>query len=139
VDFLFGFYLLNQVLEHATNHTQTSWHSLDRKMKIELENILKLAPSEVLFSEIIEFDKLDERISAVGVLFANTIGVNENSIKFCPDNEPPLIEEIISWIWTFRPDLGIEILNQELSDDLMKLISSYENNEMDKFWVYINE
>lgn len=22
-DFLFGFYLLNQVLEHATNHTQT--------------------------------------------------------------------------------------------------------------------
>jgi hypothetical protein len=108
-------------------------------MKIELENILKLVPKEVLFSEIIEFDKLDERISAVGVLFANTIGVNENSIEFCPDNEPPLIEENISWIWTFRPDLGIEILNQELSDDLMKLISAYENNEMEKFWVYINK
>ena len=106
-------------------------------MKIELENLLKLVPKEVLFSEIIEFNKLDERISAVGVLFVNTIGVNEKSIEFCPDNEPPLIEEIISWVWTFRPDLGIEILNQELPDDLMKLISSYENNEMDKFWVYI--
>ena len=121
------------------NGIQIRWHSLDRKMKIELENLLKLVPKEVLFSEIIEFNKLDERISAVGVLFANTIGVNEKSIEFCPDNEPPLIEEIISWVWTFRPDLGIEILNQELPDDLMKLISSYENNEMDKFWVYINE
>ena len=127
------------MLKHANNHTQTRWHSLDRKMKIELENLLKLVPKEALFSEIIEFNKLDERISAVGVLFANTIGVNEKSIEFCPDNEPPLIEEIISWVWTFRPDLGIEILNQELPDALMKLISSYENNEMDKFWVYINE
>ena len=108
-------------------------------MKIELENILKSTPKEVEFSEIIEFDKLDERISAVGVLFANTIGVNEKSIKFCPDNKPPLIEETISWIWTFRPDLGIEILKQNLSEDLIKLISFYENNEMDKFWNYITE
>ena len=108
-------------------------------MKIELENILKSVPNEVEFSEIIEFEKLDDRISAVGVLFANTIGVNEKSIEFCPDNEPPLIEEIISWIWTFRPDLGTEILNQNLSEDLIKLISSYEKNEMDNYWDYITE
>jgi len=106
-------------------------------MSIELENILKSIPKEVEFNDIIEFDKLDERISAVGVLFANTIGVNEKSVEFCPDNEPPLFEEIISWIWTFRPDLGKEILKQNLSEDLIKLVSSYENGEMNKFWDYI--
>ena len=110
-----------------------------KKMKFVLDNILKSVPNEVEFSEIIEFDKLDDRISAVGVLFANTIGVNEKSIEFCPNNEPPLIEEIISWIWTFRPDLGTEILNQNLSEDLIKLISSYEKNEMNNFWNYIAE
>ena len=108
-------------------------------MNIEVENILKSIPKEVEFSEIKEFDKLDERISAVGVLFANIIGVNENSIEFCPDNEPPLLDEIISWIWTFRPNLGVDMLNQNLSEDLKKLISSYEQNEMDKFWNYITE
>lgn len=51
-------------------------------MKTELEHILNSTPKEVEFSNIVEFDKLDERISAVGVLFANTIGVNEKSIEF---------------------------------------------------------
>ncbi|WBX77895.1 hypothetical protein PG911_06470 [Tenacibaculum ovolyticum] len=108
-------------------------------MKTELEHILNSTPKEVEFSNIIEFDKLDERISAVGVLFANTIGVNEKSIEFCPDYQPPLIEEIISWIWTYRPDLGTEILKQNLPEDLIMLVSLYENNEMNKFWNYITE
>ncbi len=31
-DFLFGFYLLNQVLIHATNHTQTRWQTFEKNL-----------------------------------------------------------------------------------------------------------
>ncbi len=76
----------------------------------------------------------DESINHLSVLFVNTIGVSDGYIEFCPDNEPPLKGEIISWIWTFRPDLGFEILNQNIEQDLRLLIGSYANGTMDKWW-----
>ncbi len=108
-------------------------------MKTELEQILESLPNEVKFEEITEFEKLDERISAVGVLYANTIGVCEGFIEFCPDNEPPLLEEKLSWIWTIKPNLGIDIQKQNVSENLKMLITSYQKDELDKFWDYISE
>ena len=75
-------------------------------MESELNMILKSVPTEVKFNEIVEIDKMDERISAVGALCANTIGVYEDYIEFCPDNEPPLKDEELSWIWVLSPDFG---------------------------------
>ncbi len=77
-------------------------------------------------------------LSAISVLFVNTIGVCENCIEFCPDNEPPLREEELSWIWSYRPDLSDEFLKLELSDDFRMLINYYKESEMDKFWDYIS-
>lgn len=103
-----------------------------QKMKNELSKILESIPETVLFSEIVDFDNFDERLSAIGVLFINTIGVCDDYIEFCPDNEPPLREEKLSWIWSFRPDLAEELLKLELSDDFEALISAYNLSEMDK-------
>lgn len=107
-------------------------------MKSELEKILESIPAEVPWSKIVEFDKFDERQSAVGVLYSNTIGVGENYIEFCPDDDPPLKEEILSWIWAFRPDLGSEMLEMRLSEDFKFLIESYNSSEMQKFWNYVS-
>lgn len=107
-------------------------------MKSDYKSLIDLTPIEVKFNDIIEFNRLDERISAVGVLFSNTVGVYDDYIEFCPENEPPLIEEIVSWIWTFRPDLGSEILKHTLSNDLRLLIDSYQTGEMTKWWDFIN-
>jgi len=104
----------------------------------ELEKILETVPTEVPWSEIGEFDKFDERQSAVSVLYSNTIGVCQNYIEFCPDNEPAQREEILSWIWAFRPDLGNEILQMNLSEDFKILIESYDSSEMQKFWDYVS-
>jgi hypothetical protein len=107
-------------------------------MAADFKSLIDFTPKEVSFKDIVDFNRLDERISAVGVLFANTIGVSDGYIEFCPDNEPPLIEEIISWIWTFRPDLAVDILKQTLSKDFKLLIESYQTGDMNKWWDYIN-
>lgn len=107
-------------------------------MKSELNQIIESLPKEVSWKEIVDLDDFDERLSAISVLFVNTIGVCENYIEFCPDNEPPLREEELSWIWSFRPDLSDELLKLELSDDFRMLINSYKESEMDKFWDYIS-
>jgi len=38
-DFTFGLYLLNEVLKHATNHTQTRWQQ-DFQEKFAFDSIL---------------------------------------------------------------------------------------------------
>lgn len=58
-------------------------------MKHELSKILGSIPSKVQWKYIVDFDNFGERLSAVSVLFVNTIGVGEDYIEFCPDNEPP--------------------------------------------------
>ena len=74
-------------------------------MKQGLIEILDSIPTEVNHSDIIDFKNFYERVSAVGVIYANTIGVSIDKIEFCPNNEPPSKGEILSWIWSFRPDL----------------------------------
>lgn len=108
-------------------------------MTLDLKTLIDYTPIEVKFSQIVDFDRLDERISAVGVLCVNNIGVCDDYIEFCSDNEPPLTSEIISWIWVFRPDLSLDILKETLQKDLKLLIESYQTEDMDKWWDYINE
>jgi len=105
----------------------------------ELKSILNSVPRKVNFDEIIDFENLTERISAVGILYVNTIGVLNGSIEFCPDNNPPLIDEILSWIWIIRPDLGNDILKETQSADFIFLIRSYQENKMSNWWDNIKE
>lgn len=107
-------------------------------MKIDLQQILDSTPREIPWSEIIEFEQFDERMSGVGVLFANTIGVCQDYVEFCPDFEHPKEQEILSWIWSYRPDLADQILNKEISEDFRKLILCYKEDKMNEFWDYIS-
>src|SRR6202008_4291908 len=101
------------------------------------QTLIDSPPTKVKFENIVERNKLDDRISAVGALFANTIGVCDGYIEFCPDHSPAPFEEIISWIWTIRPDLSGEILKQKLSVDLQSLIEAYRDDDMSKWWSFI--
>ena len=69
-------------------------------METELNKILKVYPTTVNHTDIIDFVNFDERLSAVDTLVVNTIGVSEDTIEFTSDNEPPLREEIYCWILT---------------------------------------
>ncbi|MCA5006374.1 hypothetical protein [Sphingobacterium bovistauri] len=103
-----------------------------------LKELIENYPNEITFEEIVDFENLDERLSVVDCIVINAIGVNEGFIEFIPDNNPPLNEEILCWIWAIRPDLTNEILQKNISDDFEFALNSYLNNSMDKFWDYIS-
>jgi len=103
-----------------------------------LNELIENYPNEISFEEIVDFENFDERLSVVDCIVVNSIGVNEGCTEFIPDNNPPLNEEILCWIWAIRPDLNNEILQKKISDDFKFALNSYLNNSMDKFWDYIS-
>lgn len=103
-----------------------------------LEELIVNYPNEIAFDEIVDFENFDDRLSVVDCIVVSSIGVNEGFIEFIPDNNPPLNEEILCWIWAFRPDLTNEILLKNISVDFEFVLKSYLNNSMDKFWDYIS-
>lgn len=103
-----------------------------------LEELIVNYPNEIAFDEIVDFENFDDRLSVVDCIVVNSIGVNEGFIEFIPDNNPALNEEILCWIWAFRPDLTNEILLKNISVDFEFALKSYLNNSMDKFWDYIS-
>ena len=36
--------------------------------------------------------------------------MNVNLVEFCSNNEPPLMDEIISWLWVIHPEWKNKIL-----------------------------
>jgi len=93
-------------------------------------------PHEISFDEIELFDDIDTRVSSIGCLFPNIIGVNENSIEFCPNEDPASADEYFCWVWLNKPSLGHEIA-LSCSDELVKLIKHYQASTMDKWFEYI--
>ncbi|MDQ1088425.1 hypothetical protein [Siphonobacter sp. SORGH_AS_1065] len=107
-------------------------------METELNKILESYPTIVNYTDIIDFDNFDERLSAVDTLVVNTIGVSEDIIEFIPYNEPPLKEEIHCWIWAIRPDLSKDLLTLDINEDFRILLKSYMDNDLSMFWNHMS-
>ncbi|UZR93482.1 hypothetical protein [Chondrinema litorale] len=110
-----------------------------KTMTHELDKILDSIPINVTFNEIVELDKLNDRISAISVLYANTIGVCEGYLEYCPDSILPSLEENLSWIWTIRPDLGDDMMVMDIPESFKVLITAYKGNNMDQFWDFMSK
>jgi hypothetical protein len=67
-------------------------------------------PHEVRWSDVADFDQLDERVSAVTVIFGSVVGVNDGSVEWCPEDIPPTEQERLAWIWLCNPSLDGDIL-----------------------------
>ncbi len=106
-------------------------------MENELAVLLESYPTKVKWTDVVDFEKFDERRSAIDCLVENTIDVAEGFIEFIPDNKPPLREEILCWIWAFRPDLSKGLITLTTSEDFRILLNSYIHNNMEAFWNHI--
>lgn len=93
-------------------------------LTIDVQSILDSIPNEVRYSDIVQFEKLDERVAIANDLCANIIGVNEGYIEWCPNDEPPSTLETLTWWWVVRPDLGAAIAI-EAPQELKAIISQY--------------
>ena len=106
-------------------------------MEIELSTLLESYPNKVNWNDIVDFVNFDERLSAIDCLVVNTIGVSEGFIEFIPDNEPPLSEEILCWVWAIRPDLSKALITLDINEEFKILLNCYIDNNMEEFWSYI--
>ena len=104
-----------------------------------LTELLESLPYEVINLHVVDSEKLEERISAIGTIHANTIEYKEASIQFIPDNNPPDENEVLSWVWSFRPDLGDDIIKKGVEPEFKNLILSYKSDKMDEFWKFMSE
>ncbi|MBE9059283.1 hypothetical protein [Sphaerospermopsis sp. LEGE 08334] len=93
-------------------------------LTLDLQSILNSIPNQVNWQDIIQFNKLDERVAIANDIFPNLIGVNEGYIEWCPDNDPPTHLETLLWWWVIRPDLGAAIAI-EAPQELKEIISQY--------------
>ena len=93
-------------------------------LTLDVQSILDSIPNEVLWQDIVQFNKLNERVGIANDLCANIIGVNEGYIEWCPNDEPPSILETLVWWWVVRPDLGAAIAI-EAPQELKEIISRY--------------
>ena len=90
-------------------------------------------PTIVKWTELVDFDQLAERVSCIDCLYANTLGVDDGQVEWCPNDEPPSREEKLAWLWIIRPDLAPEIA-QDASQELKDLIDSYRGDNMEAWW-----
>ena len=93
-------------------------------LTLDVQSILEAIPNEVSWQDIVQFEKLDERVATANDLCANIIGVDEGYIEWCPNNEPPGHLETLTWWWVVRPDLGAAIAI-EAPQELKEIIGHY--------------
>ncbi len=98
---------------------------------------IESTPTQLNWDDIEEIERFDERRSAVDCLFTNTIGVNDGFVEWCPNDDPPKLEERLAWIWCVQPSAGAEV--QKLTKyELRHLVDSYSAGEMDGWWKEIS-
>jgi len=102
------------------------------------QEILDQTPSTVAWKDVVELEHMDERLPCIDCLFVNILGINEENVEWCPNNNPPSVEEKLAWIWFIRPDLPVETLPQ-VPTELKKLIEMWWLGKMDTWWKDITE
>ena len=99
-------------------------------MTIEIPEITHI---EVQFSYIEDFENLDNRVSALSCIHANTIGVNEGFVEFCPNDKPVNPQEYYGWLWLLKPHSSKEYIN-DCDDNLKNLIIAYSENKLEHWY-----
>lgn len=91
---------------------------------LDIQSILSSIGNEVRWQDIVQIEKLDDRVAIANELCANIIGVNEGYIEWCPNDDPPSRLETLIWWWVVRPDLGAAIAI-ESPQELKEIIGQY--------------
>jgi len=91
----------------------------------QILNNLNLIEYKVNFSMISDFERMEERFFDIEKNFGDIVGMNVNAVEFCPNNKPPVKDEILAWLWIIHPELKDEIF--KYADKTLKImIQEYE-------------
>ncbi len=87
----------------------------------------KNIPATVKFKQIHEIDRMEERFFDIEQHFGDIVGMNDKSVCFCPNNNPPLKDEILPWLWIIHSEEKEEILKYA-NVTLSQIIQDYEQD-----------
>jgi hypothetical protein len=65
---------------------------------------VKKIPTTVRFTDIQQCETMEDRFFAVDRTIGSIVGMNVDSVDFCPDNEPPSRDEVLAWLWIIHPE-----------------------------------
>jgi len=92
----------------------------------ELLRISDNIGAKVRLDLIADGGRLDDRISVANAICPFTIGVDQGSLAWVPDNDPPSKDERLVWVWVIRPDLGWYVRWSTADVHLRRAIDEYE-------------
>lgn len=81
-------------------------------LRDELISKAKNLPAGLGFNAISEFSLLDARIGCANCYLHFVFGMNLGFIEFCPNNDPPSNDELLTYLWIASPNLAREIANE---------------------------
>jgi hypothetical protein len=93
-------------------------------LTLDIRSILNSIPHKIRWLDTVQFEKLDDRVTIANDLCTNIIGVNQGTIEWCPNENPPNHLEKLVWWWVVRPHLGARIA-LEAPQELKNIISQY--------------
>ncbi len=67
-------------------------------------------PRTIRFSEIEHLETMEDRFFAVDRIVGSVLGMNADSIDFCPGSDPPTTDEVLAWLWVTHPECKAGIL-----------------------------
>ena len=70
----------------------------------------KKIPRTVRFTDIQQLKTMENRFFAVDRTIGGILGMNADSVDFCPDNKPPSRDEVLAWLWVIHPEYKAAIL-----------------------------
>jgi tetratricopeptide (TPR) repeat protein len=73
--------------------------------------------------EILDIERLDERVKIANSLFTTTMSVHEFGTEWHPKNKPPTFLESLVWFWVIHPNLGA--VAADLPEELKQAIEHY--------------
>jgi hypothetical protein len=81
---------------------------------------------------------LEDRVSAVTVLFGSVIGVNAGYVQWCTDSLPPAESERLAWLWLCWPHLD-EQLTARARPDHRALMRAYRAGLIREWWSQLGD
>lgn len=71
---------------------------------------IKKIPRRVRFTDIQQFETMEDRFFAVDRTIGAILGMNVDSVDFVPHDEPPTRDEVLAWLWVIHPEYKAGIL-----------------------------
>ena len=109
-------------------------------LKQDFVELLSDPPFYVGFNDVVEFERLDERLILVNNVCSDSIITDGVFLNFLPNNIIHQFDEFLSWLWIIRPDLHNEIYkiaNHDLVNSINQYMGTAKRNEASFLGCYL--